>query len=56
MITIAKVKMDNRGRITLPSSFIHANRIQACSEVIIKPKYNSRNEVILEFLYEETME
>mgnify|MGYP003153867381 CR=1 FL=1 len=50
MITIAEVKMDSRGRITLPSSFLSANEISHECRIIVKPKYNSNNEVILEFI------
>ena len=51
MITIAEVKMDNRGRITLPSSFLSANEISKECRILVKPKYNSNNEVILEFIH-----
>lgn len=50
MIIIAEVKMDSRGRITLPSSFLHANEINNKCRIVVKPKYNSDNEIILEFL------
>ena len=49
MIIITKLKLDNRGRLTLPGSFLKANNIDTNSEVEVKPKYNSTNEIVLKF-------
>ena len=49
MIIITKLKLDNRGRLTLPVSFLKANNIDTNSEVEVKPKYNSTNEIVLKF-------
>ena len=35
MINIMKLKMDHRGRITIPKSFREVNRIKEQSEVIV---------------------
>ena len=42
-MNIATVKMDDKGRITLPTSFLKANNISIGGWVIIKPVYNNNS-------------
>ena len=48
MLKIAKLKVDDVGRITLPKTFLDANNIKRGSLVSISPIYNS-NGLRLEF-------
>jgi|TARA_R100001443_G_scaffold25736_1_gene38751 bifunctional DNA-binding transcriptional regulator/antitoxin component of YhaV-PrlF toxin-antitoxin module len=41
MLKIASLKIDDKGRITLPSSFLKANGIKAGSKVDVTSVYNS---------------
>ena len=49
---ISKLEIDSRGRITFPNKFLISNNIKVNSSVEIRPKYNSKNEVILKFIKE----
>ena len=46
---IAVMKVDGKGRITIPTHFMKANNIVLDSTVEMRPKFNSNNEVILKF-------
>ena len=48
-MNIATVKMDDKGRITLPTSFLKANNISIGGWVIIKPVYNDSSACKLKF-------
>ena len=48
-MNIAKVKMDEKGRITLPGQFLRANNIDTGGWVIIKPVYNDSSACKLKF-------
>ena len=52
MMIISKLEIDSRGRITFPNKFLISNNIKVNSSVEIRPKYNSKNEVILKFIKE----
>ena len=56
MITICKVKIDNRGRLTFPNSFLKANNIKKNSFVSVIPVSGRADAVRLEFDWEETDE
>ena len=56
MITICKLKIDNKGRLTLPSSFLKANEIKKNSFVSVIPVSGRADAVRLEFDWEETDE
>ena len=49
MIKICKVRIDNKGRLTLPSSFLKANNIKNNSFVAVHPVSGSTDAVRLEF-------
>ena len=53
MITICKLKIDRRGRLTLPSSFLKANDIKKYSLVSVIPVSGRTDAVRLEFDWEE---
>ena len=46
---IAKCKLDDRGRLTLPKSFMEANDIDNCTAVYISTMYNTENSVKMVF-------
>ena len=48
-MNIATVKMDDNGRITLPTSFLKANNISIGGWVIIKPVYYDNSACKLKF-------
>tara|TARA_R100000808_G_scaffold24201_1_gene55159 strand:+ start:877 stop:1047 length:171 start_codon:yes stop_codon:yes gene_type:complete len=48
-MNIAKVKMDDKGRITLPGKFLEANNIDTGGWIIIKPVYNDNSACKLKF-------
>tara|TARA_X000001036_G_scaffold410456_1_gene422350 strand:- start:1055 stop:1222 length:168 start_codon:yes stop_codon:yes gene_type:complete len=48
MLRIAKLKVDDTGRITLPKTFLDANNIKKGTTVSLTPIYNS-NGLRLEF-------
>lgn len=52
MIAITKLKMDNRGRITFPDSFLKANGIKKGSYVEIYPVMNRSDSIRLQFEWE----
>ena len=54
MIAITMLKIDERGRITLPDYFLKANDIKKGSAVAIYPVYNREDSVRLEFEFKET--
>ena len=47
---IAKCKIDDRGRITLPKSFMEANQLDEYTEIYIQTMYNTDNCVKLVFV------
>ena len=49
MMWIAKCKIDNRGRLTLPKSFMEANKLDKYPDVFIQTMYNTENCVKLVF-------
>ena len=49
MIAITMLKIDNKGRLTLPNYFLKANNIKTGSTVAIYPVYNREDSVRLEF-------
>jgi len=53
MIAITMLKIDGKGRITLPDYFLKANDIKRGSTVAIYPVYNREDSVRLEFDMEE---
>ena len=56
MIAICKIKIDNRGRLTFPSSFLKANNIKKNSFVSVIPVSGRADAVRLEFDWEVTDE
>ena len=52
MIMICKLKIDNRGRLTLPDSFLKANKIKKNSFVSVIPVSGRTDAVRLEFEWE----
>ena len=56
MITICKLKIDNRGRLTFPNSFLKANEIKRNSFVTVHPVSGRTDAVRLEFDWENTDE
>ena len=56
MIMICKLKIDNRGRLTFPDSFLKANEIKKNSFVSVIPVSGRTDAVRLEFDWEETDE
>jgi len=53
MIMICKLKIDERGRLTFPDSFLKANEIKKNSYVSIFPVSGRCDAVRLEFEWEE---
>ena len=56
MIMICKLKIDNRGRLTFPNSFLKANEIKKNSFVSVIPVSGRTDAVRLEFDWEDTDE
>ena len=56
MIMICKLKIDNRGRLTLPDSFLKANKIKRNSFVTVHPVSGRTDAVRLEFDWENNNE
>ena len=56
MITICKIKIDNRGRLNLPDSFLKANKIKKNSFVTVHPVGGRTDAVRLEFEWEKNNE
>ena len=53
MIAITKIKIDNRGRITLPDTFLKANKIKKESFVEVYPVYNREDSIRIQFEMED---
>ena len=53
MIAICKLKIDNRGRQSFPSSFLKANNIKKNSFVAVHPVGGRTDAVRLEFDWED---
>ena len=53
MIMICKIKIDNRGRLTLPDRFLKANKIKKNSFVSVIPVSGRTDAVRLEFDWED---
>ena len=49
MIALTKLKIDDRGRITLPDYFLKANEIEGGTYVKVFPVYNREDSVRLQF-------
>ena len=47
MVNISKVRIDNKGRIQLPKSFLIANKLTERDVLTIKPMVNKNNSVAL---------
>jgi bifunctional DNA-binding transcriptional regulator/antitoxin component of YhaV-PrlF toxin-antitoxin module len=47
MVNITRVKIDSKGRIQLPSSFLTANNLKHGEILTIKPMVNKKNSVAL---------
>ena len=56
MITICKIRIDNRGRLNLPDSFLKANKIKKNSFVTVHPVGGRTDAVRLEFEWENKNE
>ena len=41
IVNICKCKIDDKGRITLPNSFLKANGVKTGTYVTLQPMYNS---------------
>ena len=54
MIMICKLKIDDRGRLTFPDSFLKANKIKKNSFVSVHPVGGRTDAVRLEFDWEDT--
>jgi bifunctional DNA-binding transcriptional regulator/antitoxin component of YhaV-PrlF toxin-antitoxin module len=50
MMYVAKCKLDDRGRLTLPKSFMEANDIDKCTAVYISTMYNTDSSVKMVFV------
>ena len=51
MIAISKLKIDDRGRLTLPDNFLKANGIKKGSFVEIYPVYNREDSIRIQFQF-----
>ena len=49
MMWVAECNLDNRGRLTLPNSFLKANKLNKFTKVYIQTMYNTDNTVKLVF-------
>ena len=56
VIMICKLKIDNKGRLTFPNSFLKANEIKKNSFVSVIPVSGRTDAVRLEFDWEDTDE
>ena len=56
MVAITKLKLDDSGRITFPSSFLKANGIKKGTFVEIHPVYNHGDSVRVQFEWEDDNE
>ena len=50
---IAECNIDNRGRLTLPKSFLKANKLDTSTKVYIQTMYNSSDAIKLIFFNED---
>ena len=55
-VAIAKLKIDDKGRITLPKFFLEANGLKEKQWVTLLPVYNNNSQVKLDFEEEKTNE
>ena len=53
MIAITMLRIDERGRITLPDYFLKANDIRKGSNISVYPVYNREDSIRLEFEFKE---
>ena len=53
MVKICRIKMDNKGRFSLPMNFLKANNIKTGSYISVVPVVGSSN-VRLEFEYDDS--
>tara|TARA_Y100000310_G_C20277963_1_gene621196 strand:- start:387 stop:554 length:168 start_codon:yes stop_codon:yes gene_type:complete len=53
MIAITMLRIDERGRITLPDYFLKANDIKKGSNISVYPVYNREDSIRLEFEFKE---
>ena len=49
MIAITMLRIDEKGRITLPDYFLKANGIKKGSNISVYPVYNREDSIRLEF-------
>ena len=56
MIAIMKLKMDYRGRVTLPDNFLKANGIKKDSYIHVFPVSNRSDSIRLQFKLENSDE
>ena len=56
MIAIMKLKMDYRGRVTLPDNFLKANGIKQGSYIHVFPVSNRDDSIRLQFKLENSNE
>ena len=56
MVTICKLRLDRRGRLAFPASFLKANEIKKNSFVTVHPVSGRTDAVRLEFNWENTDE
>ena len=56
MMAITKLKIDDRGRISLPAQFLKANKIQFGSYVELYPVYNRGDSVRIQFELDKEIE
>ena len=47
MVNITTTRIDSKGRIQLPKTFLASNNINCLTEIIIKPMINKKNSVAL---------
>ena len=47
MVNITKTRIDSKGRIQLPKTFLASNQINFHTEIVIKPMVNKKNSVAL---------
>ncbi len=55
-MAITKLKIDERGRISLPAQFLKANKIQFGSYVELYPVYNRGDSVRIQFENKEDIQ
>jgi len=53
MIAITMLRIDERGRVTLPDYFLKANDIKKGSNIAVYPVYNREDSIRFEFELEE---